>query len=734
MVTSKKPQSKSRQPKAKQPQGDTRTTELLLEIGTEELPSHFVPPALQNLAQSAERLLKEYRLSHGMIRALGTPRRLVLAVDSLAAQQAATVKETMGPPRTAAFDAQGQPTKAASGFAASQGMAVGDLEIRQTPKGDYMCAVKRERGSPARSVLQQMLPVLIENLSFPKTMRWNESGVRFARPIRWLLALCGGRTIPIEVGGVRAGDRTWGHRFLGAKGSALSRGLSVNKIATYLSELERHGVIPDQSRRRAMILDQVKRLADSVQGQLDQDEHLLEEAIFSVEYPQAILGAFDPAYLSLPDDVLKTSMKEHQGFFPVSGKDGTLLPRFISVTNMRLASMALIREGNERVLAARLADAKFFFEEDRKTTLADRVDKLKSVVFHQKLGTLHHKTGRVMALAAKIADLLGDLDLQETVRRAAQLSKADLLTGMVGEFPTLQGIMGGEYARVDGEPQEVSVAISDQYLPRAMEGELPRTRAGQVLSLADRLDTIVAFFHVGMVPTGSEDPFALRRHASAVVRILIEGTLRFDLREILAHAKLNVETQGFQSTPVQPGTERHHAPDAVEFITDRVRFYGRTVHSLRDDVMEAVLKGGVDRPFDLVDLLARMQSLQAITRRPEFDPLMIGFKRAHRLTEKEQWDRNEIDPTRFQDPTEEKLYRQLREATARVPECLAQGNYTEGLDILVGMKPAIDAFFDGVMVNAEDPALRSNRLSLLDAVDELFMSFADFSQILVESK
>ncbi len=729
----KKHSPAGRTPRSRGSGARSASLELLLEIGTEELPHQFIKPALATLAQGAERLLKEHRLSHGAMRTMGTPRRLVLIVEEVSARQAPFVKEALGPPKAAAFDASGQPTRAALGFATGQGVAVQDLEIRQTPKGEYVCAVKREPGLASATVLADVCPALIQSLTFPKTMRWNATGVRFARPIRWLLALCGGQVVPFEIGGVTSSTRTWGHRFLAGSGGRAGGPRVVKGVRDYLNALARAGVVPEPDWRRDMIVTQLAELAASVKGEPEHDEDLLEQAVFTVEWPQAILGSFDRAYLAVPAEVLKTAMKEHQGFFPVVDHEGKLLPRFLSVSNMKLRNMELIRKGNERVLAARLADAKFFYEEDRKVSLADRVDKLKGVIFHQKLGSLHQKTGRIMALGAKIADALGDLDLMETVRRAGQLSKADLLSGMVGEFPSLQGVMGGEYARLDGEAADVCAAIREQYLPRAMEGDLPGTPAGQVLSLADRLDTIVAFFHVGVIPTGSEDPLGLRRHASAVVRILIEGPLRLDLRELVAQARANVEAQGFQRpAPAAPGKSR--PIEIEEFLLDRLRYYGRTVHGLREDVMEAVIKGAAGRSLDLVDLLARMQALQGIARRPEFDPLIIGFKRAHRLTQKEQWDRGAIDPHRFQDASEETLFRHLQDAVARVPACLSQGRYEEGLDLLVGLKPAIDAFFEAVMVNAEDPALRANRLSLLQAVADLFVTFADFSAVMVESK
>ncbi|MGH7168153.1 MAG: glycine--tRNA ligase subunit beta, partial [Nitrospiraceae bacterium] len=491
----------------------------------------------------------------------------------------------------------------AIGFAGSQGVTVGGLEIRRTPKGEYLFAVRREAGGSAVAVLGDILSGLIGGLSFPKAMRWNETGMRFARPIRWLLALYGGKVVGIQIGGIRAGNRTFGHRFLGSAGSVDSPALPVKDLGTYMKALERHGVIPDQDRRRAMILSQLTSLTRAARGHLHRDEDLLEQAIYSVEYPHAILGEFEPHYLSLPKEVLMTAMKEHQGYFSLMGLDGALLPKFIAVANMKLPDMRLVREGNERVLAARLADAKFFFEEDRKIKLIDRVKKLAEVTFHQKLGTLYQKQERVIKLTERLASILLHLEentrnhVTSTCKRAAQLCKADLLTGMVGEFPTLQGVIGGEYAGHDGESEEVSRAIAEQYLPRSMDGELPQTHPGKILSLADRLDTIAAFFHVGLVPTGSEDPFALRRHATAIVRIFIEGNLRLALGKAVDHARTIVADDGFQPAPLQGDESRDRI---VQFIFERLRYYGRTVHGLRDDVMEAVLKSAAAglRPFD----------------------------------------------------------------------------------------------------------------------------------------
>jgi glycyl-tRNA synthetase beta chain len=698
--------------------------ELLFEIGTEELPYQFVPLALTSLRESAERFFKEHRLPHGQIRVLGTPRRVTLLVDSLAARQTPAVKEVMGPSKAVAYDASGNPTRALLGFMAGQQIDLKDLETRPTPKGEYVCAVKRDAGRPTTDALSVLLPQLVTSLTFPKTMRWNETGVKFARPIRWLLALYAGRVVTFQVAGVEAGNRTWGHRFLGGSGRSSQQGILVKDGASYLKVLERHGVVPNPEARRAMIRNQIESLAKSAHGSLHPDDDLLEQAVYTVECPQAILGTFDPQYLSVPKDVLMTAMKEHQGFFSLEKQDGSLLPAFISVTNMKLRDMRLIQEGNERVLAARLADAKFFFDEDRKTKLIDRVEKLKGMTFHHKLGTLYQKTERVMKVADAFADGLGH---RENCRRAAQLSKADLLTGIVGEFPTLQGVMGGEYARHDGEGSEVATAIAEHYLPRAMDEELPKTPTGTMLSLADRLDTIVAFFHVGIVPTGSEDPLGLRRHALAVVRLIIETPVALNLVEAVHHAKHVVEQQGFKAVG---------GADPVEFIADRVRYYVRTVHGFREDVIDAILKPALqsvqEGTFNLIDLLERMKALQTVTTRAEFDPLMVGFKRAHRLVEKEKWTKEDVDPALFEHAAESELSTRLTDAKALVPSLLSEGQYGNALNALVQMKPAIDGFFNSVLVNADEERLRANRLSLLCAVDRLFLSFADFSHISVQ--
>ncbi len=727
MATQKKTRRPLTAPKRGRRTSAPSVAELLLEIGVEELPYQFIVPALTSLKESTARLLNDQRIAFQSVRTMGTPRRLTIVVDGLAAKQTSMTKEAMGPSKAVAFDHAGQPTKAAIGFAAGQGVAVQDLQVRQTPKGEYLFAVKREEGRPTPAVLIDTLPQLVSGLPFPKAMKWNETGVRFARPVRWVVALYGGSVLPIEAAGIKATNQTKGHRVVGG-----GKWVSVRDAASYMSTLERQGVITDPQRRRKLIEEQIAAICHKTGFQLNEDEALLDQAVYSTELPHAIIGSFKEAYLEVPEEILITSMKEHQGFFSLRQKGtGKLAAHFITVTNNRAKDMSLIREGNERVLAARLADAKFFFDEDRKVRLDERAKKLGGITFHQKLGTMAHKQERVRKLAGFIAAHLaaGQDELRQTCERAATLAKADLLTGIVGEFPELQGIMGGEYARHEGESDAVAQAIREQYLPKAIEGELPKTVAGRVLSLADRLDSIAAFFHVGIVPTGSEDPFALRRHATAVVRIVLEANMRTDLATYIDHAMNLVSKDGFKSVP---GFEREGQRRITDFVFERVRHYVRIVHALRDDVIEAVLKSAHGKTIDLVDLVLKMTALETVTTRAEFDPLIVGFKRAHRLVGKEQWTREPVEEVRFQHAAESALHKAVTDERSRVEASVKAGEYERALEALVRLKPAIDDFFSAVMVNADDKAVRSNRLSLLKDVDELFMSFADFSQIVVQ--
>jgi glycyl-tRNA synthetase beta chain len=692
--------------------------DLLLEIGTEELPAQFVPPALAALKDRAEYYLKANRLEYSPIKTFGTPRRLTLYVQGLADHQEPIEDEARGPSKAVGFDAQGQPTKAAIGFATHWGVPVTSLVVRATPQGEYLYAIKRDPGRKTADLLKGfLLPELLNLLSFPKAMRWNDTGARFARPVRWLVALHGGKPVRFEFAGLKAGDKTIGHRHLSS-----GRSLAVKDFRSYEKILEKAGVIVDPERRRAMIVVQIERIAKQKQGVLHRDDALLEQAVFSVEMPQVILGSFNPEYLALPKDVLMTSMKEHQGFFSLLDKDGKLLPHFVAVVNMR-GSDSTIRAGNERVLAARLADAKFFFDEDRKTRLESRLEKLKGVTFHQKLGTLYQKVGRVTALATKLADTLGDLDTIEHCRQAAKLCKADLVTGMVGEFPVLQGIMGREYALLEGELKEVADAIAEHYRPRFADDAIPVSLAGKILSLADRFDTLAAFFAVGLVPSGSQDPFALRRHAYAVIRIIVDGGLSLGLNAAIQDAVRLLKEQGIS-------VEDKAADELRRFLGERLRYYAQEVTRLRGDVVEAVLSRWQSGTFDPLDILRRSEFLETFAERSEFESVINAYKRAENITKSHADDK--VDDFRLQEEVERGLYVSVRAAEDVVPGLIKEGKFKDALDVLVTLKAPIDAFFVGVMVMAEDESIRKNRLALLVRVRNLFRQYADFSKVNVE--
>ncbi len=706
----------------------------------------MIQPAMTQLAQLLERALEEQRLAHGRIRSFGTPRRLSVIVEDLALTQTSVSQEVLGPPKTVAFDSRGRPTQASEGFAKAQGVDVTALVTRTTPKGVYVCAVKREAGLSAAKVFTDQLAGLIQRLTFPKTMKWNASGVRYPRPIRWLVALMGTNALSIDVAGVRSGSRSWGRRFAsgGRSGHTVTKGVEIQRPEEYEAVLERAGVVVDPVRRRTLLRQRLTRLTRSPGESVYQAnrEALLEQAVFSLECPNVLLGTFDPRYLALPPEILITAMQEHQGFFSVVDQNRNVLPRFLAPINVKVKNVALIRAGNERVLAARLADAQYFFHEDRKGKLVERVPQLHGVVFHKKLGSLHQKTERTVALVGALAQAAGAPEVKAACERAAFLCKADLVTGMVGEFPSLQGVMGKTYAAHDGEPGEVCDAIGEYYQPRTPDDEVPKTIVGRLLSIADRLDTLAAFFYAGIVPSGSEDPFGLRRSAFGLVRIVVEAGMTLHLGDILRQAERFLTWQGVKVARQPAGDSRNASGttagdeafrlSVLGFLLDRLRFYGRTASGYREDVVESIIQGPHAADGDLRDLFLRMDALQTVTKRQEFDPLLIGFKRAHRIVEKEAWTSRAVNAERLTHPTERALHQTVETIRRAVDQSLASGDYHGAVKRLIDLKRPIDQFFEGVLVNAPEPETRANRLSLLRQVDDLFSSFGDLSRIQVQ--
>ncbi|MEW5762722.1 MAG: glycine--tRNA ligase subunit beta [Bacillota bacterium] len=686
--------------------------DFLLEIGTEEIPARFVDGALAELAAVTEQLLVEERLLFEDIRTYGTPRRLAVRVFGLAAQQTPLVREIKGPPCRAAFDADGKPTRAAEGFARNQGVRVQDLVVRRVGDVPYVFAVKEETGRPAVEVLRELTPRLVTALSFPKPMRWGDYDLKFIRPIRWLVALYGEEVIPFTLAGVRADRYTYGHRFLRPGPHVLT------EPGAYVDTLRAAFVLVDPVERRSEVWRQVQDVARAAGGTVRPDRELLDEVANLVEYPTAFCGSFPVAYLELPPPVLITPMRGHQRYFPVYGPDGKLLPLFVAVHNGTAEHIETVRAGNEKVLRARLADARFFYEEDLKESLADRVERLKKIVFLEELGSLYEKTMRLQSLVGYLAGVLG-LDPEDARRaaRAAHHSKAHQVSDRVDEFNQHQGVMGREYALHDGEDPVVAQAVYEHYLPRGAGDELPATWPGRVLSLAEKADNLVGCFGLGILPTGSQDPYALRRQALGMCRLLLEGGVFLDTTELFRLAYRLYEGR-------LKLTEEEVITRLEDFVVQRLRgLFGE--EGLPGDVVEAVLAAGA---ADVRDAWERARALAAFRDSPAFADVHTAFTRAHNLAKNGAGE--EVDPALFADPAETQLLQAYREVAVRVEPLLAARRYADALAAMGDLRRPVDRFFDAVLVMTEDRAVRENRLALLRRVAGLVERVADFSKLL----
>jgi glycyl-tRNA synthetase beta chain len=683
--------------------------ELLLEIGTEEIPARFLPPVLAEMAASFRKMLEAERIGVGEILTWGTPRRLALVAREVAEAQAEVETEEIGPPKAVAFDADGKPTPASLGFAKKQGVAVADLIEVDTPRGVYLAVKKSTTGRPTAERLPELLPSFILGLSFPKSMRWGSETITFARPIHWILARYGGAVVDFEVGDVTSGGETRGHRFLAPQT------VEVTDAAAYVAALGAAKVIVDPAARRALLAEELARAAAGVHGEVVPNPGLLEENTFLVEYPSVVVGNFEDKFLALPDEVLITSMREHQRYFSLRGADGRLLPHFIAVNNTLTRDPDVVRQGHERVIRARLSDAMFFFQEDAKTPLAKRVEALKGVVFHSLLGTSYEKMERFRELAIALARQLAP-DLEAAVQRAATLCKADIVTEMVGEFPSLQGVMGRQYARLSGEPPEVAEALFTHYLPRHADDELPQDKVGALVGLADRLDTICGCFGVGLSPTGAADPYGLRRHALAVIRILRSQQLHLDLVAAVATA-----LELLQDKISRTGEET--ALEVLDFFQTRLQHL-LLAEGFDHETITAVLTAG---GRDVVDAVDKVRALAAVRQSPEFPALATAFKRVINIAQGAE--PGEVDPLLFEHPEENLLFEATALMEAQVTQALEQRDYPGVCRALAGLRGPVDAFFEKVMVMAEDARLRRNRLALLLRISQTFLLMADFSKI-----
>jgi glycyl-tRNA synthetase beta chain len=684
--------------------------ELLLEIGTEEIPAGFIPAALKAMEEMAAKALAGARLESSSIRAMGNPRRLMLHVTGLSERQPDAVRESFGPPKSAAYDSEGHFTKAATGFAKGQGIDVGKLTVKMTGKGEYLCAVIEEKGAPAGEVLAELLPKLILSLPFPKSMRWADRDIRFARPIHWILALFGGEIVHFEVDGIKSGNLTRGHRFM-SPGAFM-----VKDYESYMRQTKENFTIVDPAVRAEMVRTQVAQAAASVNAELLPDDGLLQEVSFLVEYPVPVVGRIDKAFMHLPKEVLVNSMREHQRYFALTNGMGNLAAHFITISNTKAEDMEVVRAGNERVLRARLSDAKFFYEEDMKKKLADRVEDLKKVVFQIKLGTVYAKTERVVELSGYIADtLFGGGKVTETAKRAGLLCKADLSTGMVYEFPNLQGVMGCEYARRTGEADDVAMAIVEHYMPRFSGDQVPSSQAGTAVSIADKMDTIAGIFSIGKSPSGSEDPYALRRQALGIIAMIYAGGYRVSLKKMISKAVILIKG----------GSDEKLESEILEFFRLRVNNQ-LTNEGFEYDTVEAVLAREFD---DIIDARNRVKDLSEFRKAAGFEPFIIAFKRVANIIP--DGFSGQVDPKLFSAVAEGDLYAHYAEIKDEVFGMISSGKYLDALGRIAKIRPFVDKFFDAVMVMDKDEAVKNNRLSLLSLLAGMFYGIADLRKVVV---
>ncbi|KUG04338.1 glycyl-trna synthetase beta chain [hydrocarbon metagenome] len=686
--------------------------DLLFELGVEELPSAYMSKALKDFENMARKKFDEARLKYSELKVYGTPRRLTLFIASMEEMQQDAIIENRGPKKAIAFDKEGNPSPAAQGFARGQGVRVEDLLVKEVDGVEYIFAVKNEISRPADDLLADVVKDIVYSIVFPKSMRWAYYQTRFARPIRWLLLLFGDKLIELEIENIKSGKVTWGHRFLG------QGALKVNHADEYFQALRENYVILDQEERRAMIWEQVQEIAQKQGGKAMENPELLEEITYLVEYPHAFYGQFSSSYLEVPPEVLTTSMIEHQRYFPVYDTAGALMAGFIGVRNGTDYCLDIVRAGNERVIKARLEDALFFWKEDTKKPLQDMTPGLSNVLFHERLGTIMDKVDRITALACYIGQETA-LSQESRLVRAAYLCKADLTSSMVYEFPELQGIMGRYYARESGEEAEVSQAVFEHYLPRSAGDELPETPTGIVLSLSEKIDNLVGCYAIGIKPSGSQDPYALRRQALGIVNIIINKNLKLDLQDVLSKAYA-----GFSRINPEQSLE-DTVKEVIDFILQRMR--GVLMEkNIAYDVIDAVFMPAI---LDITDIYDRAVCLQQFKTRPEFDDLMVVFNRSHNLSRK--WQSNEVQFNKLIDASEIKLYEHLKQVQSEVESAVRAGEYDLALKTIASLRPDVDNFFEAVMVMVDDEVLKNARLGLLKSISDLCRFIADFSKIVL---
>ncbi len=685
----------------------------LLEIGLEEIPAHVVTPSIQQLAQKVTKFLKENRLSYDSIEQFSTPRRLAIRINGLGDRQPDIEEDAKGPARKIAQDADGNWTKAAIGFTKGQGLTVDDITFKTIKGTEYVYVHKLIQGKTTQEILPGIKDV-VESLNFPTMMKWANYDFKFVRPIRWLVSILDDEVLPFQILDIKAGRQSQGHRFLG-------KAVDLANPSEYEEKLQAEFVIVDAEKRKALIREQIQAIAQKEYWEVTPNADLLEEVNNLVEWPTAFSGKFDPKYLAIPEEVLITSMRDHQRFFFVRNQDGKLLPNFISVRNGNKEHLENVVRGNEKVLTARLEDAAFFYDEDQKNSIDYYVDRLKKVSFHDKIGTMAEKMTRVGSIAQVIAKMLGlDAETAEDLQRAAAIYKFDLVTGMVGEFPELQGVMGEKYALLKGEKPAVAQAIREHYMPNSAEGELPESTVGAVLALADKFDNIFSFFSAGMIPSGSNDPYALRRHAYGIVRILAQRDWSLDLNKFEEAVK---QALADDQTSFGVDVDKNFA-EVVEFFNDRIKQY-LDHQSVSYDIEDAVLAGS---QHNVTTIIAAAEVLTNAKAADSFKDEIEALTRVQRIATKNTTAGDlAVDPQLFNNETEGKLFDLITKI-----EAMNDSDMAAFFKELTSLTPAITEYFDATMVMDKDAKIKANRLNMMSRLANLVLRVGDLTKVMVK--
>ncbi len=686
-------------------------SELVVELGVEEIPASMLESAAQQFAHILAEALKDQRLQPGQGIIWYTPRRIIVGFRDVPVRQDDLRETISGPPKSVAFDSAGEPTKAASAFAKKYGVSVSSIRFIQTAKGEYLSIERKVRGEKTHKILASLIPASIGKIQFPKTMHWSSDHFRFVRPLRWIVALFGGKVVRFRLADIASSKFTVGHRFLGkAK-------IAVSSLATLQAQLRENSVLVDFGERVECIRSGLIREAEACGGCLLEDPDLLKTVANLNEAPSVVRGSFESRFLALPQEILITVMREHQKYFSVLDGRGQLLPAFLAVVNTRADHQDTIRSGHERVLRARLADAAFFWDTDRKMRLADREPALRTVLFQEKLGSYYDKTQRILALLPQIARAVGRSDLTTDLEVAGHIFKCDLITEMVKEFTDLQGIVGGLYAKAEGYSTNVWQAIYQQYLPKSAGDASPASTAGALLALADRLDTVCGCFSVGLIPSGSKDPFALRRQGNGILRIILDHRFSISLNQIIQWS-LHAHNAASEQTSI----------DLKEFFEGRLRFlFEEMSHAY--DCIHAILASDFDNPLDALE---RLRALEALRNEDDFLSLVSNFKRIVNIIAQAGSAAGVLNASMLKDPAELALWQDYLKIQPEVEAARKHHDYGAALRSLASMRHSVDGFFNQVMVLAEDPAIRANRISLLNCVAQIFISIADISRLVIE--